>query len=151
MNISLGLRTTLARALRPKTTAYAHCDIPCGIYDPHEAQLAAETVEKMTQLIIDLPAPAAGDAAGMAHYAMQIARYTAIKEQHAERVKHEVRIIWGDYFNPERMAATPDLHAKVWHIMKVASQTRQGVNIDAAKSLRTAVDEFADIFWATKK
>ncbi|MCC6237238.1 MAG: superoxide dismutase, Ni [Dehalococcoidia bacterium] len=151
MNISLGLRTTFARALRPQTTAYAHCDIPCGIYDPHEAQLAAETVEKMTQLIIDLPAAAAGDASAQAHYSMQIARYTAIKEQHAERVKHEVRIIWGDYFNPERMAATPDLHTKVWNIMKVASQTRQGVNIDAAKSLRTAVNEFADIFWATKK
>ncbi len=147
----MNLRTTIARALRPSTTAYAHCDIPCGIYDPHEAQLAAETVEKMTQLITDLPMPAAGDGAAMAHYAMQIARYTAVKEQHAERVKSEVRIIWGDYFNPERMAATPDLHSKVWNIMKVASAARQGVNMDAAKSLRAAVNEFADIFWATKK
>ena len=147
----MNLRTRLATALRPRTTAYAHCDIPCGIYDPHEAQLASETVEKMTQLITDLPAPASGDAAAQAHYSMQVARYTTIKEQHAERVKHEVRIIWGDYFNPERMAATPDLHEKVWNIMKVASAARQGVNLEAAKNLRTAVDEFADIFWATKK
>lgn len=148
----MNLRTHIAKAFRPATTAYAHCDIPCGIYDPHEAQLAAETVEKMTQLITDLTWDrAAGDAAGMAHYAMQIARYTATKEQHAERVKHEVRIIWGDYFNPERMAATPDLHTKVWNIMKVASQARQGVNLEAAKALRAAVNEFSEIFWATKK
>ena len=147
----MNLRTRVATALRPRTTAYAHCDIPCGIYDPHEAQLASETVEKMTQLITDLPAPAGGDAAAQAHYSMQIARYTAVKEQHAERVKKEVRIIWGDYFNPERMAAAPDLHEKVWNIMKIASAARQGVNLEAAKNLRTAVDEFADIFWATKK
>jgi nickel superoxide dismutase len=149
--MSLRLRTALARTLRPRTTAFAHCDIPCGIYDPHEAQLAAETVEKMTQLITDLPQPAAGDAAAAAHYTMQLSRYTTIKEQHAERVKHEVRIIWGDYFNPERMANTPDLHTKVWNIMKVASQTRQNVNLDAAKALRAAVDEFAEIYWATKR
>lgn len=147
----MNLRTRVAEAFRPATTAYAHCDIPCGIYDPHEAQLAAETVEKMTQLIIDLPVPPQGDAAAQAYYAMQVSRYAATKELHTERVKHEVRIIWGDYFTPERAANFPQLHEKVWNIMKVASSTRQNVNIEAARNLRTAVNEFADMFWQTKK
>lgn len=144
-------RSLLTRVLRPRTTAYAHCDIPCGIYDPHAAQLAAETVEKMTQLIMDLPAPSGGDAAALQHYTMQVARYTHVKEEHAEIVKHEVRIIWGDYFNPQRAEPFPDLHEKVWQIMKTASTARQGVNIDAAKQLRAQVDEFADMFWKTKQ
>jgi nickel superoxide dismutase len=147
----LNARSLLTRVLRPHTTAYAHCDIPCGIYDPHAAQLGAETVEKMTQLIMDLPAPTEGDAASLQHYTMQLSRYTHVKEEHAEIVKHEVRIIWGDYFNPQRAEPFPDLHAKVWQIMKTASTARQGVNIDAAKQLRAQVDEFAEMFWKTKQ
>ena len=47
---------SLTRRLRPARTAHAHCDIPCGIYDPHEAEIAAETVEKMVSLLNDLGA-----------------------------------------------------------------------------------------------
>ena len=77
MNIS----TLMQRALRPSQKAYAHCDIPCGIYDPATAQLGAETVEKMMTL---MDAADAGNINSMA-------RYIAIKEQHAEMKIQEER------------------------------------------------------------
>ena len=142
----MNVRARFKRLLRPRQIAHAHCDIPCGIYDPHLAQLGAETVEKMTQLIVD-----AGNAGGDPAALNSIARYVAIKEQHAELVKHEIRIIWGDYFKPEHLEAHPDLHAKVWNIMKVASACRQQVSLEAARELRAAVDEFAAMFQQTKQ
>ena len=35
-------------------TAEAHCDIPCGIYDPIAAKIAAQTVHKMVLRIQSL-------------------------------------------------------------------------------------------------
>lgn len=139
------VRTLLARALRPNTVAYAHCDIPCGIYDPKAAQVAAETVEKMMTLIADLQN--AGEKAGQA----SLARYVAVKEQHAEKVKQEVRVIWGDYFKPPHLELFPNLHTDVWNIMKTASACRQGTNIEDAKRLRAQVDEFAAMFAKSKQ
>ena len=116
----MSIRTALHRHLRPRAIAYAHCDIPCGIYDPKAAQTAAETVEKMMTLISELPAAGEGPAAQV-EWHQALARCVATKEQHAELVKHEVRVIWGDYFKPPHLEAYPDLHAKVWNIMKRAS------------------------------
>jgi nickel superoxide dismutase len=78
-------------------------------------------------------------------------RCVAVKEQHAEKVKHEVQVIWGDYFEPEHLAAFPDLHTKVWNLLKLAGKCKQGVDAQAAADLEAATKEFADMFWATKK
>ena len=43
-------------------TAEAHCDAPCGIYDPASARIAAEAALSMTKKILDLKAPDGGDA-----------------------------------------------------------------------------------------
>jgi nickel superoxide dismutase len=129
----------------PKTTAFAHCDIPCGIYDPKAAETAAETVEKMMTLIADLGETNSKDALN------SMARYVDVKEKHAEIVKHEVRIIWGDYFKPPHLEQFPDIHDKTWNILKTASACRVGTSLDDAKKLREQVAEFAKIFWETKK
>ena len=142
----LNLQNTLVHVLRPRERAYAHCDIPCGIYDPHGAQLGGETVEKMMTLIADLSVSGTEDKAHLA----SLARYVAVKEQHAELVKQEVRIIWGDYFKPPDLAVWPEMHDKVWDIMRLASACRVGVSVDNAKALRAAVDEFATKFAAIK-
>jgi len=134
------------RLLRPPAVGHAHCDIPCGIYHPHIAQQGAETVEKMMTLIADLGDAPAGTAA-----LNSLARYVHVKEEHAEIVKHEVRVIWGDYFKPPHVEQFPDLHDKVWNIMKIAGACKQGTSVDDAKALRAAVDEFADMFWKTKQ
>jgi nickel superoxide dismutase len=138
--------TRLSVWLKPTTIVHAHCDIPCGIYDPAQAQLAAKTVARMVELIGQL------DAASMAVADRnKFVRYVAVKEQHAELVKHEVQVIWSDYFKPEHLAANPDLHTKVWNILKLAGKNKQNVDAEAAAQLEAAVKEFADIFWATKK
>jgi nickel superoxide dismutase len=77
-------------------------------------------------------------------------RYVAVKEQHAELTKHEIDILWHDYFKPEHLESHPDLHTKVWEATKLASMNKQSVDLDAAKQLVAAVDEIAAIFWSTK-
>ena len=136
----------LTDLLSPKTVVYAHCDIPCGIYDPAGAQQAARTVARMVELIgqIDTTSMAIGDR-------NKLIRCIAVKEEHAELVKHEVQVIWSDYFKPEHLAANPDLHTKVWNILKLAGKNKQNVDAEAAAQLEAAVKEFGEIFWATKK
>ncbi len=136
------LRDTLA----PTTVVLAHCDVPCGIYDPAGAQQAARTVARMVELIgqIDAGSTAVNDR-------NKFTRCVLVKEQHAELVKHEVQVIWSDYFKPEHLEANPDLHTKVWNVLKLASKNKQSIDAEAAAQLEAAVKEFADVFWATKK
>lgn len=126
--------------LLPAKPIYAHCDIPCGIYDPYIAQMAAHTVLRMTKLITE--------AKGDTH---KISRLTKVKEEHAEIVKHEVIVIWGDYFKEENSKEVPNLADKVWKILKLASKTKQNVDDQAAQELLVAVQEFAEIFWKSKE
>ena len=134
----------LTRWLAPTTTARAHCDIPCGIYDPHEAETAAKTVSKMVELINGLE----GDDTATRN---KFARCVKVKEEHAEKVKREVQIIWSDYFKPEHLETYPDLHDKVWKLLKLAGKNKQNVDAEAAAQLEAGVAEFSEIFWATKK
>ncbi len=142
------LQKMLTRWL-PVHEGRAHCDIPCGIYDPITAKIAAQTVQKMVMRIQALGAPGASASEQAAH-ANNLARYIAVKEQHAELTKHEVDILWHDYFKPEHLDKYPDLHAKVWETTKLASANKQNVDADAAQKLVTSVDEIAAVFWATK-
>ena len=139
----MNFTSKIVSLIKPRVDAHAHCDVPCGIYDPKDAQLAAETVEKMMTLMD-------GVDAGSKETRNSFIRYVAAKEVHAEKVKHEVRIIWGDYFKPEHLDKFPDLHTKVWQIMKTASACRQGADVADSANLRQPVDEFAETFWATK-
>jgi len=137
----------LARWARPPRVAHAHCDIPCGIYDPREAEIAAETVEKMVTLLHNL-----GQDDGSLEWRNSATRYIAAKELHAEKVKHEVLIIWGDYLKPDHLGKLPaDIHERVWALVKLAGYNKQHVDAAKAAELRTKVKEFADAFWATKK
>ncbi len=138
-------------AIRPPTPVYAHCDIPCGIYDPHEAQVAALTVIRMDQLIGEIAAPAMdAKPEDRAAYASKLARYTAVKELHAERVKHEVRVIWGDYFTADHAKQFPNLGELTMRILKQASKARQGTGVADAQELLGLVQQFAEIFWQSK-
>ncbi len=145
MRILQGLRSRL-----PIREAHAHCDIPCGIYDPISAKIAAQTVLKMVMRIQALDYPQGGTHEEYSTYRNTFGRYVAVKEQHAELVKHEVDILWHDYFKPEHLEKHPDLHTTVWDTTKLASANKQGVDLDAAKKLVDSVDKIAGIFWATK-
>jgi len=138
-------------AVSPPATVYAHCDIPCGIYDPHEAQIAALTVLRMDQLIGELAMPPTdAKPEDRAAYVSKLSRYTTVKETHAEKLKHEVRVIWGDYFTPDHAKQFPQAHELVWKILKQASKARQGTSLADAQELLKLVQEFAEIFWQTK-
>ena len=135
----------------PPTEAFAHCDIPCGIYDPHNAQIAALTVVRMVQLIQGLAKP--GDGASKDEwdtYTMQISRYAAVKEEHAKIAEHEIIVLWTDYFKPEHLEKHGNLHDVVWKACKLTSTVKQQINMDAAQQLLAATQQIAEIFWDTK-
>ena len=79
-----------------------------------------------------------------------MARYIAVKEEHAQLVKNELNILWSDYFKPEHLEKYPDLHDLFWNANKLAGSNKQNVSSDSAKSLVETVDKIAKIFWATK-
>jgi nickel superoxide dismutase len=135
----------------PVKTIYAHCDIPCGIYDPHNLQMAAHTVIRMTQMIDDIQASSDNapfdERKKIIH---QISRLTKVKEEHGELCKHELRVLWADYFKPEMVEKYPDLHELVFKTMKLASKARQEINMEAAEELLGNTQRIAEIFFETK-
>jgi nickel superoxide dismutase len=142
---------SLADRVRSPREVRAHCDIPCGIYDPHMAQVAALTVVRMVQLIQGLQPPGEGMSKEQVDtYAMQISRYTATKEQHAALCEHELVVLWTDYFKPEHLQQFPNLHDTFWQAMKLTSTVKQQVNMDASQQLLAACQNIAEIFWQTK-
>jgi nickel superoxide dismutase len=124
-------------------TVHAHCDVPCGIYDPSGAVIAAKTVARMVELIgqIEVTDSATRN---------KLVRCITTKEEHAEKVKHEVQVIWSDYFKPEHLAKFPDLHDQVWKLLKLASKNKQNVDAAAAAELVAATEAFAATFVASK-
>lgn len=136
---------TLRESLIP--TASAHCDIPCKIYDPHHAQVAALTVVRMMDMIADLDVSGSKIDAGTLN---TFSRLVAVKEQHAELCKNEIRVLWGDAFKADQIKAHPDIHELTHKIMQQASECRQSVDRVAGEKLVKLVNSFAEKFWATK-
>lgn len=127
--------------------AKAHCDVPCGIYDPSTAQIAALTVVRMMDLMADLEVK--GDDKGTSYH-NSMARYIDVKEEHAEKAKHEVRVIWGDYIKAQHVEQHPGLTDLVHKIMQLGSKSRQTADREAGVQFVEAINEFAQIFWETK-
>lgn len=127
-------------------TAEAHCDIPCKIYDPITAQIAALSVIRFLDLIGELEAK---DELTLADHA-QLARLVNEKEVHAAKVKEEVRVIWGDYFKQPQFEQFPDASDLVHRIMLTASACKQNISRDNGEKLLALVNEFANAFWVTK-
>ncbi len=127
--------------------AHAHCDVPCGIYDPHLAQVAALTVIRMDDLMADL---AATHKEHELEFQNSMARYIAVKEEHAELCKREIRVIFGDYLKKEHVEKYPELPELVHKIFQAGSKARQTASRDNALQLLVLVNRFAEIFWETK-
>ncbi|MBI3485441.1 superoxide dismutase, Ni [Candidatus Daviesbacteria bacterium] len=125
----------------PSFEVYAHCDVPCGIYDPKPAQIAAATILKMIQKLKEYPEDDLNN------------RVRAIwtKEEHARKCKEELLILWTDYFKSEHLEKFPDLHDKFWKAAKLCSKNKQSVDEEAANELVKAVDEIAEMFVQSKQ
>jgi nickel superoxide dismutase len=124
----------LSRFLAPSTEVSAHCDLPCGIYDPEQARIEAESVYRTIEKYHASDDPVFRD------------RALGIKEERAELVKHHLDVLWHDYFKPEHLEKYPNLHETFWKATKLASKTKQGVDLDDAKALLAAIDEI-DAMW----
>lgn len=134
---------SLALAL-PAPHVSAHCDGPCGVYDPASARIAAEAVLSMTKKLLD-----AGPATTLAEQNTQ-SRYIAIKEEQAHLAKTELLVLWTDYFKPPHLEAYPDLHTTFWNAAKLCSDVKVNASLESAESLMAAIEEIHNIFWASK-
>ncbi len=125
--------------------AYAHCDIPCGIYETDTMSHAAATCKRMIEKIEEL-----GELDNLDKHNTFV-RSVMTKEKHAQRVKKELYILWGDYFKTEHLEKYPQLHETIWKTAKQASEVKQTVSREAAEKLIEMVGDVARIFAETKK
>jgi len=130
--------------LLPEKIAFAHCDIPCGIYDPYVAQRAAHTILRMTQLLTDLKND---DQKNLTH---DISRMTHVKEEHTDLLEEELETLRYDYFKEEHFKTYPNLESLFTKTLKTASKARQEINLEAANEVLVNVLEIAEIFFKTK-
>lgn len=130
--------------------AEAHCDAPCGVYDPAQARIEAEAVHSLTKKILDLKKPDGGDEKANAAYQNTLTRYIAIKEERAELAKHHILVLWTDYFKPEHLGKYPDLHETFWKAAKLCSTCKQEVSHEHANELMDAVKKIHEMFWDSK-
>lgn len=131
-------------------TAEAHCDGPCGVYDPAQARIEAESVLQMTKKILDLKRPESDDEKAHRAYANTLARFIAIKEDRAELAKHHLLVLWTDYFKPAHLEKFPDLHDTFWKAAKLCSSCKQEVSLAHAQELMDAVRQVHEMFWGSK-
>jgi nickel superoxide dismutase len=127
--------------LAPRTTVHAHCDLPCGVYDPAQARLEAESVKACMVKHND------------SDDAVFRARAIAIKEQRSQMVKEHLWVLWTDYFKAPHFEAYPQLNLLFNEATKLAGAagTKSTNDVDVADALLAKIDQIADIFWETKK
>lgn len=135
------ISSKLAALFIPRATVFAHCDLPCGIYDPAQAKLEALSVK-----------------AAMEKYAASSdpdfkVRAVAIKEERSELVKHHLWVLWTDYFKAPHFESYPQLNGLFNEATKLAGAggTKGTNDVAVAEKLLTKIDEISEIFWATKK
>jgi nickel superoxide dismutase len=124
----------ISEIVAPRTTVRAHCDLPCGVYDPEQARIEAESCYK----IIEKYGASQDDAFRT--------RAIAIKEERAELVKHHLDVLWHDYFKPEHLDKVPNLHELFWNATKQVSKVKASTDIADAKKLLDLIDE-VDAAW----
>jgi len=146
------LHSTLSLILKtlPANSVHAHCDGPCGVYDPASARVAAEAVLSMTKKLMDLAPPEGNNPSAWASYNNTFSRYVAIKEEQAQETKKELLILWTDYFKPEHLAAYPDLHDTFWKAAKLCSACKVNIDKSKAQELMEAVEKIHNMFWKSK-
>jgi nickel superoxide dismutase len=124
----------LTNWLAPRTIARAHCDLPCGVYDPEQARIEAESCYKIIEKMGANSDPAF------------TTRAIKIKEDRAELVKHHLDVLWHDYFKPEHLEKVPNLHDLFWTATKQVSKVKASTDLADAKKLLEQIDEI-DAAW----
>ena len=126
------------RILAPRRTVHAHCDLPCGVYDPAQARIEAESVKACQEKF-----QGSDDAEFRA-------RAVAIKEERSTMVKEHLWVLWTDYFKPEHLEKHPNLHELFWSATKEAGAAKKSNDPAQGQKLLDSIDEIAKVFWETK-
>ncbi|MGH3680492.1 MAG: superoxide dismutase, Ni [Natronosporangium sp.] len=132
----------LPRVLTPRTIVHAHCDLPCGVYDPAQARIEAESVKAICEKYQANQDPEFRT------------RALIIKEQRSELVKHHLWVLWTDYFKPPHFQKYPQLHQLFNEATKLAGGgggSKASTDVKVAEQLLAKIDEIAKIFWETKQ
>ncbi len=137
----------LSRLIRPSRIVHAHCDLPCGVYDPAQARIEAESVQKIQEKYQD----AEGQKKPTETVEDFKARCLQIKEERADLVKHHLWVLWTDYFKPEHLEKHPDLHDTFWKATKLAGDAKKAQDPAQGKQLLDAIAGIDKIFKETKK
>lgn len=122
----------------PVKTVYAHCDLMCGVYDPAQARIEAQSVYNAMKKYHDSDDEVFRQ------------RAVLIKEKRADLVKEHVWVLWTDYFKPEHLEQVPDLHELVWQASKKASEAKKTMDPKVGQQLLEAVDALGKAFAKTK-
>jgi nickel superoxide dismutase len=131
------LANAVLRFLAPRTEVRAHCDLPCGVYDPEQARIEAESCYRIVEKYAANDDPA------------YRTRALLIKEERAELVKHHLDVLWHDYFKPEHLEKVPNLHDLFWQATKAASKVKASTDIADAQKLLDLIDQVDDAWKAT--
>lgn len=118
-------------------TVHAHCDIPCGVYDPEQARIEAESCLKIIQKYHDSDDQLFRD------------RCVVVKEERAELAKHHISILWSDHFKPKHLDDMPNVHDVFWNALKQCSQVKRSVDQGEAQKLLDMIDEIDDMWKKT--
>ncbi len=129
----------LVDRVHPPERAYAHCDLPCGVYDPAQARIEAQSVKGCQEKY------QASDDDVFRQRAVQI------KEERADLVKHHLWVLWTDYFKPEHAEKYPQLHQLFWDATKAAGAAKKSEDPASGQALLDLIDQIDTIFWETKK
>ena len=141
------LSKVIAKLLEPTRVVHAHCDLPCGVYDPAQARIEAESVKAIQQKYQDAknqkkPTETVED---------YQARCLIIKEDRADLVKHHLWVLWTDYFKPQHVQKYPQLHDLFWNATKEAGEAKKSTDPEQGQKLLGLIEEIDKIFWDTKK
>jgi nickel superoxide dismutase len=138
--------TTFEALLKPRRVVHAHCDLPCGVYDPAQARIEAESVAKIQEKYQD-----ADNQKKPSETAEEFrTRCIAIKEKRADLVKEHLWVLWTDYFKPEHLERYPQLHDLFWQATKAAGEAKKSTDPKQGQKLLEVIDEIGKIFWETK-
>jgi nickel superoxide dismutase len=131
----------LARLLPPKVTVHAHCDLPCGVYDPAQARIEAESVKAICEKYQANSDPEFRT------------RAIDIKEERSDLVKHHLWVLWTDYFKPPHFEKYPNLHQLFNDATKLAGAagTKGSTDVAKADELLAKIEQISKIFWETKQ
>jgi nickel superoxide dismutase len=138
MTLLSRLNAVLDATTRP-LIASAHCDLPCGVYDPAQARIEAQSVKGIMEKF---------NASSDADFKT---RALILKEERCELVKHHLWVLWTDYFKVEHLKEYPNLHDLFWMATKTAGDAKKSSDVTIADRLLAEIDDIAEIFWATKK